>query len=49
MGNNDFCGKGLKFPVSVNNVTGRFEMSFGEEDIKESIYIILMTQYCIKF
>lgn len=44
MGNNDFCGKGLKFPVSVNNVTGRFEMSFGEEDIKESIYIILMTQ-----
>ncbi len=44
MGNNDFLGKGLKFPVSVNNVTGRFQMSSGEEDIKESIYIILMTQ-----
>lgn len=44
MGNNDFWGKGLKFPVSVNNVTGRFEMSSDEEDIKESIYIILMTQ-----
>lgn len=44
MGNNDFLGKGLKFPVSVNNVTGRFEMSSDEEDIKESIYIILMTQ-----
>lgn len=42
--NNNFLGKGLKFPVSVNKVTGRFEMVFGEDDIKEAIYIILMTQ-----
>ena len=42
--NNKFLGTGLKFPVGVNKVTGRFEMSSNEEDIKESIYIILMTQ-----
>lgn len=42
--NNDFLGAGLKFPVRVNSVTGRFEMASDEEKIKESIYIILMTQ-----
>ncbi|MBP0979317.1 MAG: GPW/gp25 family protein [Oscillospiraceae bacterium] len=42
--NNDFLGAGLKFPVGVNSVTGRFEMTVDEEKIKESIYIILMTQ-----
>lgn len=41
---NSFLGTGLKFPVSVNKITGRFEMSSGDEDVKEAIYIILMTQ-----
>ncbi len=41
---NSFLGTGLKFPVSVNKITGRFEMSTEDEDVKESIYIILMTQ-----
>lgn len=42
--NNDFLGTGLKFPVGINKVTGRFKMSSDDEDIKESIYIILMTR-----
>lgn len=42
--NNDFLGTGLKFPVGINKVTGRFKMSSDNEDIKESIYIILMTR-----
>ena len=42
--NKDFLGTGLKFPVTLNNVTGRFEMVSGDENIKESIYVILMTQ-----
>lgn len=42
--NTDFLGAGLKFPVRVNNVTGRFETVSDETKIKESIYIILMTQ-----
>ena len=42
--NEDFLGTGLKFPVSVNSVTGRFNMVSDDEDIKEAIYIILMTQ-----
>ena len=42
--NIDFLGTGLKFPVGINKVTGRFKMSSDDEDIKESIYIILMTR-----
>lgn len=42
--NNSFLGTGMKFPVQVDKTTGRFKMSSDEEDIKESIYIILMTQ-----
>lgn len=42
--NNDFLGTGVKFPVGVDKTTGKFKMSSNEEDIKESIYIILMTQ-----
>ncbi len=35
---------GLKFPVQVNPATGRFEMIQGDENIKQSVYMILMTQ-----
>lgn len=37
-------GRGIKFPIGVNSATGRFLMSQEEENVKESIYMILMTQ-----
>ena len=40
---NTFLGRGWKFPVGVNTTTGRIAMSEFEEDIKESIRIILAT------
>ena len=39
-----FLGKGFCFPPKVDATTGRFIMSEGEEDIKEAIYLILMTR-----
>ena len=39
-----FLGKGLAFPPRIDPVTGRFVMCSGEEDIRQSIYIILMTR-----
>lgn len=44
MDSNEFLGTGMKFPPAVNMTTGRFELSSGEKSVKESIYIILMTQ-----
>lgn len=41
---NEFLGTGMKFPPSVNLSTGRFEVSSAEKSVKESVYIILMTQ-----
>lgn len=38
-----FLGRGWKFPVQVDPVTGRIMMSDGEEDIAEAIRIIIMT------
>jgi len=40
----DFLGSGMKFPPQVNPVTGRFEVSGGSVSVKESVYLILMTQ-----
>ena len=40
----DFLGSGMKFPPRINPATGRFEVSRGEASVKESIYLILMTQ-----
>ena len=39
-----YLGKGIKFPLQINKATGRFVMAQEEESVKESIYIILMTQ-----
>ncbi|NLV86991.1 MAG: GPW/gp25 family protein [Clostridiales bacterium] len=39
----DFLGTGIKFPPRVDSGTGRFAMSFGSQSVKESIYLILMT------
>ncbi|MCG8364045.1 MAG: GPW/gp25 family protein [Pseudanabaenales cyanobacterium] len=38
-----FLGIGWKFPVKVDSVTGKIVMSEYEEDIRESIWIILAT------
>ena len=40
----NFLGRGMKFPPQINPATGRFMTSEGPESIKESIYLILMTQ-----
>ena len=39
----EFLGIGWQFPVKVNNLTGKILMSEYEEDIRESIWIILAT------
>ena len=36
-------GRGWKFPVQIDPITGRIGMSEAEQDIKESIYIIVGT------
>jgi uncharacterized protein len=42
---NDFLGRGWKFPPEIDSSTGRFKTAEYEEDIREAIYIILMTKY----
>jgi uncharacterized protein len=42
--NSSFLGRGFAFPLSVDPVTGRMEMAEYEEDIKQAIYIIIMTR-----
>ncbi|MDE7323227.1 MAG: GPW/gp25 family protein [Lachnospiraceae bacterium] len=44
MENREYLGSGLKFPLQVNRATGRIVMADGEQSVKESVYIILMTQ-----
>ena len=39
----EFLGRGWKFPVMVYPATGRISLSEYEQDIKESIWIILST------
>lgn len=39
-----FLGTGFKFPVQVDENTGRMATVSYEEDIKEAIYIILLTR-----
>jgi hypothetical protein len=41
---NAFLGRGFKFPVQVDEITGKMKTSAYEEDIKEAIYLILMTK-----
>lgn len=40
----DFLGKGFKFPIQADEITGRIKISSYEEDIKEAVYLILMTR-----
>ena len=39
-----YLGSGIKFPMQVNKATGRIVMADSEQSVKESVYIILMTQ-----
>ncbi len=39
-----FLGTGCKFPPQIDPATGRFLTSSGNQSVKESIYLILMTQ-----
>ncbi len=39
-----FLGSGMKFPPQIDPATGRFRVARGEGSIRESIYLILMTQ-----
>lgn len=40
----DFLGRGFAFPPQIDSATGRFKMTESEEDIRQAIYIILMTR-----
>ncbi|MDC7295055.1 MULTISPECIES: GPW/gp25 family protein [unclassified Butyrivibrio] len=39
-----FLGTGVTFPIQIDPATGRFKMSAGKQSVKESVYLILMTQ-----
>lgn len=39
-----FLGTGWKFPITVDGITGRIEESSYEENIRQSIYLIIMTK-----
>lgn len=43
-GDKSYLGSGLKFPLQVNTATGRAVMSHAEQSVRESVYMILMTQ-----
>ena len=44
MEDNTYLGSGLSFPVRVNPATGRIVMADDVQSVRESVYIILMTQ-----
>ena len=44
MADNRFLGTGCKFPVQIDPATGRFMTISGNRSVKESLYLILMTQ-----
>ena len=40
----EFLGTGVTFPPQVDPATGRFKMSVGSQSVRDSVYLILMTQ-----
>ncbi|MBQ8147914.1 MAG: GPW/gp25 family protein [Lachnospiraceae bacterium] len=44
MAKETFLGTGMKFPPQINKATGRFMTSSEGANVKESVYLILMTQ-----
>ncbi len=43
MNDRAFLGAGMKFPPQIDPGTGRFMVSEREQSVKESVYLILMT------
>ena len=43
MGDRAFLGTGMKFPPQIDSGTGRFALSTQEQSVRESVYLILMT------
>ena len=44
MADKRFLGTGMKFPPQIDPATGRFMTVSGDQAVKESLYLILMTQ-----
>lgn len=44
MSSKEFLGTGFQFPIQIDKATGRMKTSSYEDDIKEAIWIILMTK-----
>ncbi len=44
MAQKSFLGTGCKFPPQIDPATGRFTTVSAEQSVKESLYLILMTQ-----
>ncbi len=44
MAEEKYLGVGMKFPPRVNPATGRFMMAEGAQSVRDSVYLILMTQ-----
>lgn len=44
MARREYLGRGMKFPPQLDPATGRFKTVSAEESVKESVYLILMTQ-----
>ena len=44
MAEKEFLGQGMKFPPQINKATGRFMTVDEEQSVRQSIYLILMTQ-----
>lgn len=49
MSNREFLGRGMKFPPQIDSATGRFVTVSELESVKESVYLILMTQKTERF
>ena len=44
MSSKSFLGTGMKLPPQIDPGTGRFSLSSGAQSVRESVYLILMTQ-----
>lgn len=44
MAKKEYLGSGMKFPPKADPATGRFVLAEGVQSVRESIYLILMTQ-----
>ena len=43
MSGKEFLGTGMKFPPQIDPGTGRFALASGDQSVRESVYLILMT------